>query len=163
MLDYTPKDVIRFWKKVAITANSDLCWQWTAYRDKEGYGHFCHKANTLSHRIAWEIYNDKSAGNLKVLHSCDNPSCVNPKHLSLGTQADNIADMMLKGRSASKEKRSLPKRGELNPSHKLTHEQVLYIRKRYAEGGITNKQLATEMGISRTMIYQIVKYKKWRD
>lgn len=161
--DYTTKDIVRFWDKVAITANPDLCWVWVAYCDKVGYGRFGHHSNTLSHRIAWEISNGKSAGKLKVLHSCDNPSCCNPKHLFLGTQADNVADMMQKGRAATTEQRSIPKRGELNPSHKLSNEQVSHIRKRYAEGGITQKQIAIEMCISRTAVVLIIGHKRWRD
>lgn len=162
---YSATDIARFWSKVNVARYPNQCWEWTAGRDKEGYGRFGHRKSgeVLSHRIAWEIVNDKLAGDLKVLHSCDNPSCVNPKHLFLGTQADNVADMIRKGRGATTEQRSIPKRGDKNHSRKLSSEKVVYIRQRYAAGGITQKQLALEMGVSKATIGLIITRKRWRD
>ena len=97
----TEKDIARFWAKVRKT---DGCWLWTAgtFARRYGYGQFGlnghpHKA----HRLAWEFTNGPIPEGLSVLHHCDNPPCVNPAHLFLGTRGDNTRDMMMKGRSRS--------------------------------------------------------------
>ena len=78
-----------------------------------------------------------------VCHRCDNPPCINPKHLFLGTPHDNSADMAAKHRSAN---------GEWKRTHKLTDDQVAEIRSRYAEGGVTQRQLAEEFGVSQQLV-----------
>ena len=88
------------------------------------------------------------------MHSCDNPKCVNPAHLSLGTQQDNMTDKMDKGRH-----HRLP--GENHPNAKLTEQQVIEIRTRYANGGITHRQIAKEYGISNTNTHGIISRKRW--
>lgn len=90
----------RFWSKVK---KGDGCWEWTANRHRQGYGFFKiggkHGRNVLAHRVSYELEHavELGCGDV-VLHKCDNPSCVRPDHLSLGTQADNVADMANKGR-----------------------------------------------------------------
>lgn len=83
-----------------------------------------------------------------VMHRCDNPRCINPDHLVLGTQGDNMQDMMGKRRHH---------KGEATPHAKLTSEQVVLIRKLYAEGGVTQRELALELGVSQTNISAIVR------
>ncbi len=84
-----------FESKVDIKGE-DECWNWTGCKSKAGYGQFL---GQYAHRIAYEMYTGERVYHLHVLHRCDNPSCVNPSHLFLGTHADNMRDMKDKGRS----------------------------------------------------------------
>jgi hypothetical protein len=89
--------VERFWSKVS---KSDGCWLWIAYRDEKGYGAFGFKGKVQrAHRVAYELALGPIAPGMHVLHSCDNPSCVNPSHLRLGTHADNMRDRIERGRN----------------------------------------------------------------
>lgn len=88
MKKYTPeKRQLKFWSKVAITANDDLCWEWQAGTNKRGYGKIGYVDDNnehkdyLAHRIAWQYPNYIIPDGLLILHSCDNPKCCNPKHL----------------------------------------------------------------------------------
>jgi len=80
--------------------NVDDCWNWGRGLTAYGYGQMAYKCKRYApHRLSWEYANDKKIGKgMVIMHSCDNPSCVNPNHLSMGTQAENVADMIRKGR-----------------------------------------------------------------
>jgi HNH endonuclease len=93
---FSKKDEARFWGNVSRQSG---CWIWVGCIGKHGYGLFCAEGKRLrSHRVSYML-KIKNPGNLSVLHKCDNPCCVNPKHLFLGNQLDNMRDASLKGRN----------------------------------------------------------------
>jgi len=101
-----------FWEKVEKT---DACWNWKAFIDYKGYGQFGFKNKVVrSHRVAWELTFGPIPSGLHVLHRCDNRKCVNPAHLFLGTNKDNVNDRELKGRHHSKRITHCPKKHEYN-------------------------------------------------
>jgi hypothetical protein len=90
------KDIDRFYSKVEKTSS---CWNWTHSKNKFGHGMFSFQGKTIgAHRFSFDLHKGSLPHNLFVCHSCDNPSCVNPSHLWLGTAKDNAQDMIKKGR-----------------------------------------------------------------
>lgn len=160
MSQYTPKDIERFWSKVDILSDSDVCWNWRLSCTDSGYGQIrFHGPKQMAHRTAWEMtYGDIPAG-LLVCHHCDNPRCCNPNHLFLGTAKDNAQDMVKKGRNAH----NLPKdnRGENNGRHKLTLEQAQEICERWARGIESYRVLAQAYGVSKSTIAHVVRRDSW--
>jgi ribosome-binding protein aMBF1 (putative translation factor) len=98
---------------------------------------------------------------LCVLHKCDNPACVRPDHLFLGTTQDNTADMIKKGRRYPSN--LLDTSGEHNGNHKLTSADVIAIRERYAKGGITQSDLAKTYKVDSSVVTSVVNYKTWKN
>ena len=124
----------RFWNKVDIRGPDD-CWNWTAGRMKTGYGSFrIYSRNYKSSQAVWMLTNGKIPPGMYVCHHCDNKICVNPRHLFLGTPADNARDMWAKGRGVSG-------RGILNGKTKITDEQVMELRILF-QNGMPKKELA---------------------
>jgi hypothetical protein len=143
----------RIWDKVE---KSDSCWNWTAAKNKKGYGLLNTKISksTLAHRVIWELINGEIPKGMLVCHHCDNPSCVNPGHLFLGTNDDNMLDRKLKGRN-------ILFSGSLNSKAKLTEEDVASIRVKRSQG-IKNIDLAKEYGVSSQLITRITQRTTWR-
>lgn len=143
-----------FWSKVLKDENG--CWEWLGYINPYGYGIAGFRTKLWpAHRLAWFFtYGDIPTG-LKICHKCDNRKCVRIDHLWLGTQADNVADMIAKNR-----KRSLP--GEQNPKAKLTEKDVLQIRVLGQEKGIHPEVIAKQFGVTRTAISYILQGKSWK-
>lgn len=161
----TPQQfALRFWSKAIITANPDKCWIWTGTKTSHGYGVILIKnKRTIASRVAWELFYGAIPDGLLALHNCpdgDNPACCNPRHLFLGTQQDNVRDMLNKGRQAPIEQ--TVHHGEKHGMHKLTAIQVAEIRQRFATGGISKAQLGREYGVTDVQIYHIVTGKAWR-
>lgn len=164
------KDQIRFWSKAQLTANPETCWEWGAAKDKKGYGRFSlnFKEKYMAHRMAYFLHNKKPIGNLLVCHNCDNPGCINPNHLFLGTHADNFNDMKKKGRSCKGERHRNQKypekrqRGETNGASVLNDGQVLAIRQEYSTGSFMIKEVAHKYGVSATATSQIIHRKTWK-
>ncbi len=150
----------RFNSCVIASRHSD-CWTWIGSIGGNGRPRFSIKSiYFVAARIAYEIEYGPFDKSQNVCHSCDNPLCVNPAHLWLGTQRDNLEDMTNKGRRAVGNKVSNP--GEKNPAAKLTSIQVSEIRERYSEGNVTQQTLAAKYGVSQRMISLIVRHEKWR-
>lgn len=130
------------------------CWDWTGYRNSRGYGVIGYQGGSqLAHRIAYMLLVGPIPTDLIVCHTCDNPACINPSHLFIGTPADNAADRDAKGRSA---------RGEKNSQVKLSAQEVLEIRAKYATCSITQASLAIEYNVHNGTISNIVLRQTWK-
>lgn len=161
-------DINRFWSNVAFTANPNVCWEWTGMLSKpEPYGRFSLKGKKYSsHRLSYFLSNKEDPKELLVLHKCDNHKCVNPNHLFLGTNADNMVDKIKKGRlkafpKGQKRKDSEKRPGTLNHMAKLTEINVLDIRDSYSKGEKRRFELAKEYKVSEKLIANIVNRKTW--
>lgn len=100
VVNINSKIQLRFWDNLN-KEDSEICWNWMGYRNRVGYGQIkVGGKNLRAHRVAYAIANGHVPASLDVLHSCDNPPCCNPNHLWLGTDLDNVADKVAKGRQA---------------------------------------------------------------
>ncbi len=151
----SPKFVDSFWARVHKT---DKCWVWTAYRKPLGYGYLHLPRNrgtgmsVLASRVSWLLANGPIPEvTPHVLHSCDNPPCVRPDHLFLGTDSLNHRDMLNKGRESRGEMRNI----------KLTELDALEIRRLYATRTFLQRELATRFGVSRAMVAHVVHRREW--
>lgn len=141
------------------TLRGEGCWLWRGSKLPTGYGLFypAWRAQIYAHRFAWELEHDQPVPEgLQVMHSCDNPSCVNPAHLSAGTADDNMQDCVAKGRHAG----AAPQ-GEDHYHHTLTEQNVRDIRAQHA-AGVPPRVLAPKYGVSRKHIGLVVRRKAWK-
>lgn len=142
--------IISFWSRVnkngsipAHMPHLGKCWEWTGTsRDKHGYGDF---HGSRSHRVSWELANGTIPNGLWVLHKCDNPKCIRPEHLFLGTPYDNTDDMIKKGRQ----------------KRKFSDSEIIAIRKRYIAGE-NSIRLAKEYGVNQSVISRIINFKIYK-
>ena len=141
----------RFWDKVEKT---DSCWLWTGYRNEKGYGIFRVIGGVeRAHRFSYLLHYGEIPAGKMILHSCDNPSCVNPSHLYAGTETDNSRD---------REERTKPNRkGSNNGRSKLTEEQVREVLS-LKKCGFSNVGLRKMFNVSYCAINDIVNRRKWK-
>jgi hypothetical protein len=143
----------RFWAKVSI-GNREHCWNWTGCRHPKGYGTFhLPKPNKVSkaHRVSYAMaYGEAPSGDVLVLHSCDNPSCVNPFHLSVGNNAENV-------RQRDERKRRAPPSGEINGFSKLDTWDVICIRADRRK----QKDIAEDYGLRQCHVSRIKRREAW--
>jgi hypothetical protein len=152
------KEIDRFMEKVVKHPEENGgCWEWTAATYRGGYGHFRRKVEgkwkmVKAHRYSYELFNGPLEKSLFVCHKCDNPSCVNPEHLFLGTAKENSDDKLKKGRF----------RGGRNPNHKwLTQEVVDAIREDYKKG-LSQIELVRKYGHNRSQVCRVVNHQTWK-
>jgi len=148
-------DIKRFWSKVD---KSGECWLWTASRKPNGYGQFTKKPLLFyAHRVAYEATYGPIPAGLIVCHRCDNPPCVRPDHLFLGTDLDNAQDRVAKGRSTRG--RSI-NAGERNGHAKLTPTNVIAIKRAHATGQ-SKAALARRYAVSPRTIADAIRGATW--
>ena len=139
-------------KLVNFEIDDEGCFIWQGNKDNDGYGRInINKKSKLAHRIAYATLVEEIPLGLHVLHTCDKRPCINPDHLFLGTQVDNIQDMVNKGRQKSGMRR------------KFSDELIREIREDYKSGDYTMEQIAGECGVDIKTIWCIVKYKTYKD
>lgn len=143
------------------------CWLWVGMLSSVGYGRCTINGKTIgAHRISYELHNGPIPKGLFVLHKCDIRACVNPAHLFLGTNLDNMRDRDMKGRGASGARHWAHLRPEefavkCRPGAKLTEEQVTEIRQ-LGQQGVSQAEIARQYGVSRQAICRIQHNKVWR-
>ncbi len=156
----------RFWSKV--DKKTDGCWEWRGTIDDKGYGVVgWHGEQILAHRMSL-ILSGCEPGSLFVCHRCDNPPCVRPDHLFLGTAKDNLRDMVTKGRALVGDRnpsRRFPERrprGEAVHNAKLTEDDVRRIRRLSAAGTLDRGVIARELGVTWGCIDLVRKGRSWK-
>jgi hypothetical protein len=146
-----------FWKRVPL-GSPDECWEWAGTRTRTGYGQHGYGRNkrTMAHRVSYQAAHGPIRPGMCVCHKCDNPPCVNPNHLWLGTPADNARDRVAKGRSVKWNGR---RSGENSPWAKLTAEDVLEIRR--LRGKVSQSKLAERFSVSQPTICSAQNGRTW--
>lgn len=150
-MDFPEERVKRFWAKVE---KGPGCWDWTGGEASCGYGRFeGWPSSRRTHRIAYEIAFGPIPDGLCVCHHCDNPRCVRPDHLFLGTQADNVADMMKKGRHRAPTWKA-------NSATRLDPQRVMEIRGRITAGqGL--RSIARQLGVAYATVWEVAQGRTW--
>lgn len=139
----------RFFKKI-ISTEPEKCWIWEGSRNPRRYGNLrINKKLWLAHRYSWFIHFGEIPQEKLVLHKCDNPPCVNPEHLFLGTYYDNHRDMIIKGRRSH----------DAHTPYKFNERQVKNIQTIFGEGKLSRRAIARKIGCDHTTINQIIKGK----
>ena len=154
-------DRVRFWSYVDRKSDNNVCWLWLGKRDctdpkhhqpRFSFGTRKDQIVLTASRVAYYLGHKIDPGDLLVCHECDNQLCMNPTHLWLGTQKDNMMDCSAKGRIA------------IGNGAILAPAQVIEIRRLYHDEGFKfPKKLSERYGVTPQQIYDIVVYKKWKD
>jgi hypothetical protein len=165
----TTQQIERFWQNVNI-CSVNKCWHWSGKNWVGGYGRFFYRIENrqhhiLAHRLSYFLFYKINPVGKCVLHQCDNPKCVNPNHLFLGTHQDNMKDRNQKGRSSAVSgqvwhETHKNKKGEQLTQAKLTDEAVREIRKLHG-GGIKQRRIAEKFKVAEQTVYKILRGKTW--
>ena len=145
----------RFWTHVDCSGGPEACWLWTGNISENGYGIVSVKGKEYkAHRVSYFIEHGRIDNDRLVLHRCDVRACVNPAHLFLGTPRDNSQDAVRKGRNTKLY-------GEQNGKAKLTRAAVLAIRRLCRRGGVYQKTVAKQFGVSEATVSYVVNGGRW--
>jgi len=150
----------KFWEKVNKKGKDD-CWEWLAGRNHKNYGNFyvsignSKDKHWIAHRMAWKLTYGEIPKGLHICHHCDNPPCVNPNHLWIGTNKDNILDASRKGRLVRKI------RGEDHHKSKLTEKEVIEIKHIRKETGLSFIKIGKMFNVHPTTIGYIMRGRTW--
>jgi hypothetical protein len=149
----TERQMAKFWNKVDLS-NPGGCWPWTGWRNRDGYGEVRVGGRIeRAHRVAYQLASGETLpAGVVVRHACNNARCCNPAHLALGSHADNVADRVRAGHSAS---------GERNGRAKLTAAAVRMIRRLLAQGERASA-IASTYGVSPRAVSQIGSGETWQ-
>ena len=147
-------------KLAAHSISESGCWEWSGTKSSDGYGElsiscFGDKRKFRAHRISYAFFNGVDPKEKLVCHHCDNPACINPDHLFLGTHKDNMKDMRSKGREA-------PQDGSNNANSSLTTYQAIKVM-RAIQDGKSNTEIANVFGVKHSTISKIRRGKSWSE
>jgi hypothetical protein len=144
--------VIDFYRKVSNADDCTVCNEWQGKLDEHGYGRVnASNTNARAHRVAWKLIYGAIPKNMCVLHSCDNRKCVNVHHLFLGTQDDNIADMLAKGRNS---------KGEIHGKAKLSELDAKAVKGLFSLG-VSKSDICATYDICRSHVSKIIRGANW--
>lgn len=145
----------KFFEKIAYGMSD--CWYWIGCKDSSGYGRVLGTKENFAHRLSWRLFHGEIPEEKKVLHKCDVRCCVNPEHLFIGTQKENMIDASLKGKLLNRTILF----GEKNPMRKLSGEDVMKMRQIYSKGNTSYKRISKEFNISTMTAYRAINNQSW--
>jgi len=158
--DLTIADKVRFMDKVSVPFKKNECWEWNAFKNKKGYGQIMYRdlGNVAAHRFSYLLFVGDFEQKKIICHKCDNPSCVNPNHLFVGTHGDNMRDKIKKGRA----KNPPLNLGVKHHLSKVNPDIVKEIRYLFSQGA-TQTSLATKFSLHISSMHNICRNKTWKN
>ena len=142
----------------SVVAAKNNCIVWIRARNSDGYGlatSIFSRKKELAHRISYQLFTGNQPGKLNVCHTCDNPPCINPNHLFLGTQKQNM-------QGASERKRFKDRIGEKHPRSTVTEVQVKEMRRLAKDGDLTHQQIADRLSTTKYIVDNVMAFKSWK-